>query len=326
MIKKILAKYLSQVLLVATIVGLGYFAYTLWRDSRNQERQFQELIGTKEKYEQLTKYTAKLESDYKVQKDLAAQADAKWKEVVRQKDEKIQMLSDATYLIGRYVNKTDGPDYYFETKGRTRNYIYNEVRLEGPDSPPIGFVMIKNDGRTYKGNYGFEIRVETMTVRDETTGQYRVFSKAFLVSKENGLADKRRPDFKKWAGIPYPLTIVGGTALIDPTLPSTNPKRFLLWAPHLNGGLNLGADVNGPFLRPGLNFSFSGYGRSRNDLDWKFLQLGIGTDTSMKNPDLHFIPFTYRPMPSFFTNTYVGPGVQWSKDGVGYFINTSVGF
>lgn len=324
--KEVLQKYASQLLLLITLLGVGYFAYTQWKAHQDLQRQYTDLIGTKTAYEQLTKYTAKLESDYKSQKDLVAAADAKWREVVREKDERIEMLSDATYLIGKHVNKQNGPDYFFETKGHTRNYVYNEIRLSGEDSPPIGFVMIKNDGRTYKGNYAFEVKVETMTTRDEKTGQVKVFSKAFLVSKENGLAEKRRPDFKKWKDVEFPLEIVGGTATIDPTTPATEPEKLIPWAPHLNGGFNLGVDPEGYFMRSSLDLSVAGYGKSANDLSWKFLQLGLGTDSEFKNPDFHIIPFTYRPIPAILSNTYMGPGVGWNKNGVSYFINTSVTF
>lgn len=325
--KALLQKYISQLLLILTIVGLGFFAYRKAQDSKQADRLHQELVGTKEKYEQLNAHTAKLESDYKTQKDLAVTTAKRFSEVAQAKDEQIKMLSDATYLLSKHVGKQTGPDYFFETPKKTQNYAYNEVRLAGPDSPPIGFVMIKSDGATYKGNYSFEIRVETLQTVDEATGKIKVYSKAYLVAKENGLAQKRRPDFKTWAGVDFPLDIVGGTALIDPTVARTDLKHVMWWAPRINGGLNVGFNRNGSFIRPALDFSVAGYGRSRNDLDWKFLQMGIGLNGKFKDPDLHAMPFTYRPFPSILTNTYFGPGVGWSSvDSLEYFLNTSVSF
>lgn len=326
MIKEILQKYISQLFLLATIAGLGFFAYQKWHQAQDAERLHAELIGTQIKYDQLTKYTAKLESDYKSQADLLTASKKQFAEVVTQKNEQIKMLSDATFLISKNVDKEHQSDYMFTTPKGTQNYSYNEIRLEGPNSPAIGFVMIKSDGGIFKGNYPFEIHVDTLQTIDEASGQIKVYSKAFFVAKEDGLAGKRRKDFKQWKDIPYPLTITGGTALIDPTVARTDAQHFMLWAPHLSGGLNVGLNSNGTFIRPSLDFSIAGYGRSRNDLDWKFVQLGVGVDTDFKKPDMHVIPFTYRPFPSILTNTYFGPGVGLSQDGLSYFLNTSVSF
>lgn len=324
-LKQIVVRYVSQILLVLTLAGVGYFAYTLWADGKEKDRKYSELIGTKEKYEQLSKHAAKLETDYKNQKDLLERTKKEFSEVVREKDERIKLLSDATYLMGRHVNRQDGPDYYFETTGRTRNYVFNEVRIAGQDSPPIGFVMIKNDGRTYKGNYEFEIRVKTLQTVDEATGKVKVYSKAFLVAKEDGLAGKRRPDLKKWKGEEYPLEIVGGTALVDPTAPNQD-KRFMWWAPRLVGGFDAGVAGSGFKLKPDLAFSFMGYGYSRRDLDWRFLQVGINAETDFSHFGVSFVPFAYRPFPSFLTNTYFGPGIGTDRNGIFFFVNTSLGF
>jgi len=324
MIKKIFEKYIGQLLVMATVLGIGFFAYSAYRDA-TEKRKYADLIGTKEKYEQLTKYTAKLESDYQGQKDLHKRAKRDWAEVSRSKDERIKLLSDATYLIGKHVQKQDGPDYYFQTKRGTRNYVLNELRIAGEDSPPIGYILIKHDGRTYKRNYEFEIHVKNLQTIDEKTGRVKVYSKAYFIAKENGLAKKRRPDLKKWKDVPYPLPIVDGVAYIDPTRPDVR-ERFLLWAPHINGGFNVGANISGAFMRPAINFSTSGYGKSRNDLTWKFVHLGFDVDTDFAEPGLHLMPFSYRPFPSILTNTYIGPGMGWTKSGVNYFFNVNLSF
>jgi len=323
-IKKILTKYIGQLLIIVTVAGFALWGYAAWRDA-NEERKFAHLIGTKTKYEQLTKYTAKLESSYKDQKDLHARAKLDWSEVSKSKDERIKLLSDATYLIGKHVQKQNGPDYYFETKRRTRNFLLNELRIAGKDSPPIGFILIKHNGKTYKRNYKFEIVVKNLQTVDEKTGHIKVYSKAYLVAKEAGLAKKRRKDLKNWKDVPYELPIIGGVALIDPTMPNAT-KHFMFWAPHINGGFALGADINGAFLRPSIDFSIAGWGRSRNDLDFKILHIGLDIDTEFKKPGLHIAPFSYRPLENILTNTYVGPAIGWTEDGINYQLNVNLTF
>jgi len=322
MIKDIFSKYFSNLLILVTVVGIVLFGYSLWRDSQEKVK-YAELIGTKTKYEQLTKYTAKLESDYRTQKDLAIEAKKRFAEVNKEKDEKIKLLSDATYLIGRHVEKQNGPDYYFETKKRTRNYVLNELRLAGPDSPAVGYIMIKNDGRTYKRNYAFEIEVNTLQTVDEKTGHVRVFSKAFLIKKERSPLAKRIDGYSSWQDKKYPLKIIGGTAIIDPT-EKIEDKKILWWAPHTNMGINAGLGSGKSFVRPTLNFSTSGYGNSRNDLDYKFLQFGVDANTDFSDVGVNFIPFSYRFYPKLLTNTYIGPGIGWNKDGTNYFINLNL--
>lgn len=287
---------------------------------KDNDRLHTELIGQKESYEQLSKHTAKLETDYRNQKDLAAKAKREWEEVRRKKDERIKLLSDATYLIGRHVEKQNGPDYYFETKRATRNYVLNELRLAGQSSPPLGYVLIKNDGRTYKRNYKIEINVKNLQTVDENTGRIRVYSKAFLVSKESSPLAKRVDGYKDWKDIPFPLEITGGEAIVDPTVRNQLAPKFHWWAPHLNANINFA----GGEPAPGAGVSIAGYGPTKNDLSFRFLQLGAHYNDELGVQGT-LTPVLWRPLPSIFSNTYIGPGMTFKDDGIGYFMGVQVG-
>lgn len=323
-LKEIFVKYISKLLIILTVAGIAVFGYSLWRDAQ-EERKYADLIGTKEKYEQLTKYTAKLETKYETQKEVAKRAKREFKEYKKSANERIKVLSDATYLIGRHVEKQNGPDYYYETPRATRNYVLNEIRLQGKDSPAIGYILIKNDGRTYKRNYKFEVNVKNLQTIDEETGRVKVISKAFMIQKEVSPLKKRIEGYDSWHNKPYPLEITGGVAFVDPTEPDVSPSMWW-WAPHINGGLSLGAGGSGAFMRPHISFSTSGYGISRNDLEWKFLHFGLDTDTELKKPGISFMPASYRFWPSVLTNTYLGAGVGYTEDGMNYQLNLNVTF
>jgi len=322
MVKSIFQTLIRVLLVLGSVIGAYWY---LSSSTQPPQREHEELIGLKEKYEQLTKYTAKLEANYQSQKALTEAADKRFKEVVKEKNERISILTDATFHLGKHYLKSQGPDYFYETPKKTKNYAYYEIRLHGATSPPVGFVMVKQDGRAYKGMYSFDLVVETLQTVDETTGRVKVYSKAFWVPKENGIAGKRRPDLKTWEGERYPMPIVGGTILVDPTKDKTSP-HFIKWAPKLNGGFNIGTGPDGLSMKPEFNVSLSGYGKNTKDLQWKILQIGVATDTKLKNVDLHLIPFTYRVFPNILSNTYIGPGIGISETGTTYFINTSVGF
>jgi len=325
-IKKIVIKYFSQLLMLLTIVGLGYFGYTIWKNNKNLKGRYANLINTQTKYNQLTKYTAQLESKYKKQQELFKSTKQKWSEVKTQKDEKIKLLSDITYTIGKNVSKQHGPDYYFETPKHTQNFVLNELRIAGKDSPPIGYILIKSNGKIYKRNYRYSIVVHNLQTIDEKTGKIKVYSKAFFIAKESGLAQKRRKDLKNWKNIGYPLPIVGGSTLVDPVEASSLHKHFIWWAPHLNGGVSLTLGSDGLSLRPSLDLSIAGYGTTRNDLDWKIVHLGLDSDTYLINPGIHLMPFSYRFWPSFLTNTYIGPSVGFTLHQINYQLNLNLSF
>jgi len=310
------------ILALATVISL----YVNYLAKEDRTRLHTELMGEREKFEQISKHIARIEIEYAEQAKLKNALLQKWKEVALKNEEQIKLLSDATYLIGRHVERANGPDYFFQTPKKTQNYVYNEITLAGPDSPPIGFVMIKSDGRTYKGVYPFEVRAELLQTVDEETGRTRVFAKAFYVVKDNGLAGKRWLDRKEWKDVAYPLDIVGGSTLVDPTRPAESPKKFQFWAPRLNGGANLGFGVDGSFIFPQVNVSLAGWGRSSHDLDFKFAGLGLAVDPHDFSPSFAFIPVSWRLFQPIFINTYVGPGVGVDQNGYNFFMSVGLGF
>lgn len=322
LLKTYFAKYISEIFFISIILGLGYMAYTFWGKAKEQESKFTNLIGTEEKYKQLTAYTAQLESAYKNQTDLRAKEAAMFKEVMVKKDIQIKALSESIFQMDAKTLTQTGPDY----KDPNGDYEVYELPLNGAGSPPIGYISLKKNGSVTKENYAFNIKVEVLQTVNQQTGKVEVYTKAFFIERGDSNSDLPGLQKQVWLGKEFPLNIVGGTAEIDPEVARTDPEKLQLWAPRLNGGFNVGADVGGAFIRPNMNLSLSGYGRSRNDLKWKFVGIGASADTKLSHFGLDLIPFTYRPLESILSNTYVGPGLGWTEKGINYFINTGVSF
>ena len=89
-------------------------------------------------------------------------------------------------------------------------------------------------------------------------------------------------------------------------------KEFFWWSPHVNLNLdaalgsNLDTNVGG-----GISLSTSGYGRTVNDLTWRFIDFGLSTNGD--NYWAKFTPFAYNigehiPLVS---NTFLGPFVGY---------------
>lgn len=306
-LKEIFVKYISTVLIVVTVAGLAVFVYSYWRDKK-EEKLYAELLNTKDQYEQLNEYVAKLESHYIEEKEVNKIAQEIWGKVLSRQNETIESLSDATFLIGKHVGKSNGPDYYFETPKKTQNYILHEFRLNGPDSPALGYIMIKSDGTIYQKTYPFQIQVKNIQLKNPKDGRVSMYTKSYLVVTEESPLKKRKQNYQSWNQKEYGLNIVDGNVYLDPT-ESQMSKKMHWWAPHLALGVSTGAGVSGFLLRPSLDFSPFGYGYTKNDLDFKFLSLGIDVDITGKAFGMHLAPFSYRFFPKVLTNTYISPAI-----------------
>lgn len=289
--------------------------------SSENTRLHTELVGQTEKYKQLSEHAAKLEIQYVDQETLKKQLNEKFAAEKDALEGRLKILSNATFLIREQARKTGKSDVVYQ--GDKLKYVLNEVRFD-KEGPPVGYVLIFDDGRVVSKLYNHEIQVNTAVSRDEGTGRYSIVSKADYVLKSPSINTNGE---KVWTNKPFPLDITDGKAYVDPTEPNQLVPHWQLWAPHLNGGISATAGANGADFRPALDVSFSGYGVTKNDLDWKFIHLGVDTDSSKFNdPGVHLMPFSYRFWPSVLTNTYIGPGVGWSKSGLNGQLNLNVSF
>lgn len=308
-------KYFRELLIV---FGILIFTQYFFSNKREKERLFTELQGKTQKLQLLTKYSAKLEINYKKQSDLVTKLKKEWAVEQKHLKGRIKVLSNATFLIRERARKQKNSDISYV--GKNMKYIVNEIRYskgEGKYGPPIGYVLIFDDGRVVSRVYNHYIDVKTAVLRDEETGKYNVATKADYVLKSPSISSNEG----KWLNKPYPLTIKGGTATIDPTEPINKEKQFYFWAPRLNANINSG--VSGP--RPGLGVSLMGYGYSKRDLDMRLMQLGIDYDKE-SGAGATFTPLLWRPLPDTLPNTYIGPGIRKDAEGNELFFGIQIGF
>lgn len=308
------------------VLGIGLLAALYFGDRAYQyikglvgenTRLHTELIGQVQKYEQLSDHAAKLEIKYsdakaleeRLNRDFAAEKDAL--------QGRIKILSNATFLIREKARVSGTSDFTYQ--GETLKYIVNEIRFN--DGPPVGYVLIFDDGRVVSKIYNHAIDVKTAVARDEDSGVYSIVSKADYILKSPSINMNGE---KVWTNKPFPLKIVGGTATVDPTEKNPLTPHLMLWAPHLNGGTSLVAGGEGAQLRTGLDFSVAGFGKTKNDLDWKFVHLGVDMDTGLTSPGMHLMPFSYRFWPSILTNSYIGPSIGITKSGPNIGLNLNL--
>jgi hypothetical protein len=269
------------------------------------------LIGQKTAYKQLSDHTAKLENNFVSQEELKAKIEAKFGKEKSALEDRIKVLSNATFLIREQARKTNGSDVDY--KGDKVKFLLNEIRFK--DGPPVGYVLIFDDGRVVSKIYNHEIKVNTVVSRNEKNGNYSVLSNADYVLKSPSLKDST-----SWTNKEYPLKITGGQAFIDPTEPNVNKKSFYLWAPHYNLGITTDLST----VYPVLSFSVAGYGYSKRDLDFKFLDIGGIYKEDKFKP--YFAPVMWRPLPNVLSNTYIGPALYLDKSAMEYLLTLHLTF
>jgi hypothetical protein len=306
-----IGKTIKYVILgIAIVLGL-YFGQKILDMFYENKKLHEDLINTQQKYEQLSETSAKLEIQYREEKELQKIIEEDWAEEKSKLEGKVKILAQATFSLQEKERLTNQSDVNENGK-----YSLNEIRFN--DGPPLGYVLIYNDGRVASKLYDSEIQVNTIVTKDDKTGKYNIASKADYVLKEK----PRNIDNNDWLDKKYALPITGGIATIDPVEEIRIAKaRFYLFAPRIGGGVHFYIDNVVPYL----GVSLAGIGVSKRDLSWKFLEFGVeySKDTRI---GLSFTPILYRPFPNILSNTYIGAGITWNEFRKKYFIGLNVGF
>jgi len=307
MIGKVIKYCVIGLIVLAALFGAQKI-YNLFYEN---QKLHEELIGQKHKYEQLNKYSAKLEIQYKDQVALTEQLKEQWQQEMDALKGQILILSNSTFSVQEKERTEKESDIYFNG-----GYTLNEVRFT--DGPPVGYVLMSKDGQVQSKLYNYDVEVKTVVTKDNDTGKYNIASKAEFVLRET----PKNTKYGEWLDKPYSLPITGGTAVVDPTEEVKVPtSRFYLFAPKLGGGVHFYIDD----VLPYVGMSLMGIGQSKRDMSWRFAEVGIEYSKTNKLA-LTLVPIMYRPFPNALSNTYIDAGVSYSTTGKRYFIGLGVGF
>jgi len=313
-----LTENLKNIVIICFVVIVGILGYNYYNSTQENKRLNSELIGQVEKYEQLSKNTAKLETYYKSQQELIKAKEEEWKELLGKEKNRIKMLTNTIFTLQKSVTTTNKSDAEID------GYYFNELNLSGKDSPPIGYIMIKKDGsKVEKANYSFNIEIKNIQTLDEKTGKIKVYSKAFIIM--NGDDDSSSENLNKWKGKQYPLPVTGGTVIVDPTVPNQLTPKLFMWNPRIGLSASIGVDSNGLRLLPGLGVSFMSYGMTEADSKFKFLNIGFNAGKVVEDWDFHFKPVLYRPL-DILSNTFIFPAIGYSKGGLRWLLGVELEF
>src|SRR5688500_13740209 len=126
-ILKNLFKYSPLIVLSLGLVLALNLARTYYNDSQESKKKYEELLGVKDDYEQITKYVAELEANYAREKDLRAKAEENFSKEISKLKGQIKALASASFTVGNFPHEQDAPDLV------TDDFLKQEVRFKNED-------------------------------------------------------------------------------------------------------------------------------------------------------------------------------------------------
>jgi hypothetical protein len=189
--------------------------------------------------------------------------------------------------------------YFKKVMYRAKDENGNEVEV------PIAWAMFfpnrEADKQWKTGVYPLEYHSEIIQSEQED-GQWNTYTRVWFENNKDSASK----------GLEVPVKIESS----EFKQVKNEDERFYLWAPHLNLNfdLTLSSDLD-TGAAGGLSLSLMGYGRTKNDLTWQFLDFGISTNGDVTYGKI--TPFKYnigRHLP-LIENSFIGPFFGYSTDG-----------
>jgi hypothetical protein len=311
-----IAKAVMLGLIILAFIGAGLKGYA-WINMQleYQESQHKIEIEQARQYKQYNDNLVRAHTEVvKSLKNEIKELDNRWdaaRKDIKEKNEEIVNMGETVAKLNENVRdlrvKSDhtykeGTGDYNEQHFKKIMYKYKDEDLnviEVPIAWAIYFPNREPDKQWKTGVYPLEYHSKIVQSEQED-GQINIYTEVYFENNKD----------KSSRGIEVPVKIANSEFK---QLRKEN-KEFFWWAPHINFTVDFGIGDLDVGIIPGVSVSIAGYGRTYNDLDWKFIELGVnsnGDDTYFK-----FMPFSYNignhiPLVS---NTFLGPFVGFSTE------------
>jgi hypothetical protein len=258
-----------------------------------------QLVASKVKVKELEKLLAAKESTIlKSVKDSKERVDeiARIKGVLKS-TRKLQQGSSHVYLKGRKF------DHHFIK-------IYNKA-ADDTEFPACWAMFHPNQDDPNKlwktGTFNMEFYVDII----ETENRNGTFNRYVELSVENNKNSKTK-------GKVFPIEITDIRWAKNPI----KHKKFS-WNPRLS----MCGVITTENLYPGLGLSLFSYGKTAVDLDWKFLEIGLGGNADTINFFFEPLSWNFGKSVPLIKNAFVGPVVGINTESeIGYGLNLSIPF
>lgn len=321
------AKAVMFGLIILALVGAGLKGYA-WVSMKfaHQEAQHKIELEQARQYKQYndnlvrahTEVVKDLKSEIKgLEKRNSAAVDAMLKDI-KDKNEKITNMGETVAKLNENIRdlRVKADHTYKSGTGDYNEQEFKKIMYRDKDEDgnvievPIGWAIYfpnREPGKRWKtGVYPLEYHSKVVQSEQED-GQINTYTEVYFENNKD----------KASRGIEVPIKIASS----EFKQLRKEDKEFYLWAPHINFTIDFGIggfdvlDENSNPIVPGISVSMSGYGRTKNDLDWKFVELGLSSDGDTTY--FKFMPFSYNigNFVPLVSNTFVGPFIGYSTEG-----------
>jgi len=254
----------------------------------------------------------------KLREELKA-LDSKILKVVKERNEKIDEIGKITAKLEQSVKLNQKSSHVY-LKGKVTDHHFIKIYKTASDGTkfPIAWAMFHpnqpDPNKLWKtGTYPIEFHTKII----ETENDQGTYNRYVELNVENN-------QMKETKGNRYPLKITE----LKWAKNVRKDKKFYLWNPRLG----LGALATNDIMAPKIDLSFSSYGKTKRDMDWRFAIIGIGVSNHDDN-DEDFI-FEFTPMQWNFgtklpliENIFIGPSIGWDTSGdTSYGVSLSIPF
>lgn len=299
--------------LIAGLIFVGYQGYT-WINNKMeiQQAQTEAALEAARRYKEYEPNLARADTEIVNDlKDEIASLKEDWKEAlsdIKDKDEEISNMGQTISKLEENIRKLriasdhmykagtgdENEQYFIDIKYPVKNDV-DEIVKEVPYAWAIFYPNKPDDKKWKYGIYSLDYYSQIVQT-EQQDGQYNTYTKVWFENNERKISK----------GYEVPVDIVSS----EFKQTRKTVEEMFWWAPHISLGLD---GMFSSRLRASagasINVSTSGYGRTKNDLTWKFFEFGLGM-----NEDTFygkFSPFSYnvgRHLP-LVENTFVGPFV-----------------
>lgn len=234
---------------------------------------------------------------------------------VKKRNEKIDEIARITAELKQTRKLNQKSDHVY-LKGKKTDHHFIKIYKTASDGKelPWAWAMFhpnQVEGKLWKvGTY--PIKFETDIIETENDkGKYNRYVELNMVNDQ----------MKETKGNRYPIKISSVEWAKNPI----TTKQFYWWNPRIGfQGL-----FTNELFAPGFNVSLSSYGRTKRDMDWRFLTFGLGAYSEDDSTEavFNFTPVEWNVgnIIPIIENLFFGPTAAWDTDGeVSYGVGFSI--
>jgi hypothetical protein len=204
-------------------------------------------------------------------------------------------------------------------KGKKTDHHFKKIYAKASDGSkfPIAWAMFhpnQPDPKKLWKTGTYPIKFETDIIETEQpSGKYSRYVELNITNNQ----------MKETKGNRYPLKITDVKWAKNPI----KTKRFFLWNPRLA----FQALFTNEIFAPSLDISLASYGRTKRDMDWRFIIPSIGATNKYDSTEAVFgftpIQWNFGNIVPLVENAFIGPTIAWDTEGeVSYGVGFSIPF